>query len=103
MGSGIAQVMAAAGHETLLFDADPHMVSKAKQGHNETMAKLVEKGKYTREKADTMLAAITYATHPNEFSECDLVIEAIVENLDIKQKLFNDIEKIVREDCVLAT
>ena len=103
MGSGIAQVMAAAGHDTLLFDADPRMVSKAKQGHIDTMGKLVEKSKYTREKADTVLSAIKYATHPNEFSDCDFVIEAIVENLDFKQKLFNDIEKIVREDCILAT
>jgi len=103
MGSGIAQVTATAGHETLLFDADPRMVSKAKQGHAETMAKLVEKGKITRESADKVLAAIKYATHPNEFSDCDYVIEAIVENLDFKQKLFNDIEKIVGEDCILAT
>ena len=103
MGSGIAQVTATSGHETLLFDADPRMVSRAKQGHSDTMNKLVEKGKLSRETANQILASITYATHPNEFSECDFVIEAIVENLDFKQKLFNDIEKIVDEDCILAT
>ena len=103
MGSGITQVAATAGLETLLFDADPGMVSKAKQGHSDTMKKLVEKGKVTRESADKVLASISYAKHPSEFSECDFVIEAIVENLDFKQKLFNDIEKIVDEDCILAT
>lgn len=103
MGSGIAQVTAAAGHETLLFDADPQMISKARKSHADTMAKLVEKGKITNEKASQVLSSIHYATHPGEFSECGMVIEAIVENLDIKQKLFNDIEKIVDADCILAT
>ena len=103
MGSGIAQVFAANGHETLLFDADPQMVSKAKKGHNETMSKLVEKGKISKEIADKTLANLRYIASPGEFSECGLVIEAIIENLDIKQKLFNDIEKIVDEDCILGT
>jgi 3-hydroxybutyryl-CoA dehydrogenase len=103
MGSGISQVTANAGHETLLFDADPKMVSRAKQGHADTMEKLVGKGKISRESADKTLASIAYASHPAEFTGCDFVIEAIVENLDFKQKLFNDIEKIVDEDCILAT
>ncbi len=103
MGSGIAQVAAAASHDTFLFDADPGMISKAKKGHAETMSKLVEKGKITRTEADKILSRIRYASSPGEFSECGLVIEAIVENLDIKQKLFNDIEKIVDKDCILAT
>lgn len=103
MGSGIAQVFAAAGHETLLFDADPQMVSKAKKGHSETMSKLVEKGKISREIADKILSQIRYIASPGEFSECGLLIEAIVENKDIKQKLFNDIEKIVDDDCIIGT
>ncbi|MCX6274263.1 MAG: 3-hydroxyacyl-CoA dehydrogenase NAD-binding domain-containing protein [Bacteroidetes bacterium] len=103
MGSGIAQVFAANGHETLLFDADPQMVSKAKKGHSETMSKLVEKGKISKEVADKTLSHLKYIASPGEFSECGLVIEAIIENLDIKQKLFNDIEKIVDEDCILGT
>ena len=103
MGSGIAQVAAAANHETLLFDAHPQMIAKAKKGHADTMTKLVEKGKLSKDAADKILSMIRYVSSPNEFSECGLVIEAIVENLDIKQKLFNDIEKIVDGDCILAT
>ncbi|CAN5648640.1 hypothetical protein BH11BAC1_BH11BAC1_24740 [soil metagenome] len=103
MGSGIAQVAATANHETFLFDADPGMIVKAKKGHTDTMSKLVEKGKITRNNADEILSKIRYASSPGEFSDCGLVIEAIVENLDIKQKLFNDIEKIVDKDCILAT
>ena len=63
----------------------------------------VEKGKMTMNDADQLLSRIHYASSAGEFSECGLVIEAIVENLDIKQKLFNDLEKIVDEDCILAT
>ena len=103
MGSGIAQVAASAGHETLLLDADPQMVAKAKKGLSETMSKLVEKGKISRVTADKTLSLISYPGAPNDFSDCDLVIEAIVENLDIKRKLFNDLEKIVGEDCILGT
>jgi 3-hydroxybutyryl-CoA dehydrogenase len=103
MGSGIAQVAAAAGHETLLFDADPQMLSKAKSGYADTMSRLVGKGKITPEAADRLMSLITFAGSPAEFAGCDLVIEAIIENLDIKQKLFNDIEKIVDADCILAT
>jgi 3-hydroxybutyryl-CoA dehydrogenase len=76
MGSGIAQVFAANGHETLLFDADPQMSSKAKKGHTESMSKLVERGKISKEIADKTLSHLKY---------------------------FNDIEKIVDEDCILGT
>lgn len=103
MGTGIAQVAAAAGHETLLFDADPRMLEKAKGSLIGIMDKLAEKGKISREKAGSILSSITYASSPREFGGCDLLIEAIVENLDIKRKLFNDIEKIVDAGCILAT
>ncbi len=103
MGSGIAQVAATAGHETFLFDADPQMVSRAKKGHEDIMQKLIEKGKLSKDAATGILSKIRYASAPAEFADCGMVIEAIVENLDIKQKLFNDIEKIVDSDCILAT
>ena len=89
--------------ETVLFDADPQMVSKAKKTHEETMARLAEKGKISGEKAASTLSLIQYASSPGDFADCGLVIEAIVENLDIKQKLFNDLEKIVDQHCILGT
>lgn len=103
MGSGIAQVAAQAGHETLLFDTDPQMVAKARKSHESAMAKLVEKGRMTKEATEKVLSGIRYITAPHEFEGCGLVIEAVIENLEVKQKLFNDVEKIVDEDCVLAT
>ena len=103
MGSGIAQVAAQAGHETLLFDADPRMADKARKGHELTMGKLVEKGKLTQDAASGILSSIRYASAPHEFEGCGMVIEAIVENLEVKQKVFNDVEKIVDKDCILAT
>ena len=103
MGSGIAQVAAQAGHETYLYDLDAVMVAKARETHKQTMIKLVEKGKLSKEKADSVLSNLRYISHPNELGACGLVIEAVVENLDIKKKLFNDLEKIVDADCILAT
>ena len=103
MGSGIAQVIASANHDTLLYDADPQMIAKAKMSHATTIARLAEKGKITRTEGEKLLSLIQYIPTPNQFSDCDLVIEAIIENLDIKQKLFNDIEKIVDAGCILAT
>src|SRR6188768_205407 len=103
MGSGIAQVAAQSGHETLLFDTDPQMVEKARKGHETALAKLVEKGRMTKEAAEKVLSCIRYITAPHAFEGCGLVIEAVIENLEVKQKLFNDIEKIVEQDCVLAT
>ena len=103
MGSGIVQVMAAARHETILYDTDPAMLEKAKKGHAATFQKLVEKGKLTAADSSAISSLIKYASAAKDFSECDMVIEAIVENLDVKQKLFNDIEKVVDDECILAT
>ena len=103
MGSGIAQVAAQAGHDVLLYDADPAMTQKAKSGHAGVFNRLVEKGKLSKNEADKVVAAIRYIDSPGEFEGCGLVMEAVVENLDIKQKIFNDIEKIVGRHCVLGT
>jgi 3-hydroxybutyryl-CoA dehydrogenase len=103
MGSGIAQVAAQAGHDVYIYDADPAMTERARNSHSTMFAKLVEKGKISAADATTIQAAIRYAKTPGELEGCGLVIEAIIENLDIKQKLFNDMEKIVDANCVLAT
>jgi 3-hydroxybutyryl-CoA dehydrogenase len=103
MGSGIAQVAAAAGHETVLFDVDPAMVERARQGHRKTLDMLVEKGKMTQQAAVALQSCLIYAESHNQLADCGLVIEAIVENLEVKQKLFNDMEKLVGSDCILAT
>ena len=103
MGSGIAQVAASAGHSTILFDVDPAVLKKAEAALKSLFDKLIEKGKYTRDQADQLLHRISFSTTMNDFHSCELVMEAIIEKLEVKQSVFSQLEKIVSESCVLAT
>lgn len=103
MGSGIAQVAAQAGHITFLFDTRKDAVDKAIATLGKTFDKLVEKGKLTAEKAAEILSRIKPATDLKELAGCGLVIEAIIEDLGIKKKLFAELETVLGPDAVLAT
>ncbi|MBS1637239.1 MAG: 3-hydroxybutyryl-CoA dehydrogenase [Bacteroidetes bacterium] len=103
MGSGIAQVAATSGHKTIIYDNNPAAIEKARNGLNASLDKLVEKQKISREKADSILANTSYCSSLQELKSCDLIIEAIVENIDIKQKVFAETEALVSKTCVLAT
>ncbi len=103
MGAGIAQVAATAGHQVIVYDNNQAALDKAKVNLNATLKKLVEKQKLTDEKAKTISANTQFASDLNQFKNCGLIIEAIVENIDVKQKLFSDLEAIVAADCVLAS
>lgn len=103
MGSGIAQVAAQAGHTTYLYDTRKEAVEKAMAGVHKTFEKLVEKGKVGRTDADATLARIKPATDLKELSGCGLVIEAIIEDIGIKKKLFAELDAIVPADATLAT
>ncbi len=101
MGSGIAQVVAMAGHTVVVFDANAAALDKAKASLTATINKLAEKGKITN--ADEVLSRFTYAADMAAFADCGLIIEAIIENLDIKKKVFADVEAVVSASCILAT
>jgi len=103
MGAGIAQVAATAGHSVLVYDNNSKSLEKAQAGLKSSLAKLVEKQKISEEQSQNISKNINFVSDLNTFSKCNLVIEAIVENLEIKQKVFSDLEKIVAADCVLAT
>lgn len=103
MGSGIAQVAAQAGHTTFLFDTRKEALDKAVATLGKTFDKLVEKGKLTVEKATEIRARIKPATELKELAGCGLVIEAIIEDLSIKKKLFAELESLLSADAVLAT
>ena len=103
MGAGIAQVAATAGHQVIVFDTNHAALEKAKLNLESTLKKLVEKQKLTDEKAKSISLNTLYASDLNQFKDCGLIIEAIVENIDVKQKLFSDLERIVSDDCILAT
>lgn len=103
MGAGIAQIAAAAGHTVKLYDTRPEVVEKAIAGIRKTFGMLAEKGRMKPEEADAAGGRLQAASDLDDLADAKLVIEAIVENLDVKRQLFADLEKVVAEDCILAT
>lgn len=103
MGAGIAQVSAAAGHKTFIFDSNKKQLQSAKYGHEKILQKLVEKGKINEAKKNDIVSNFCYEDTLETFKDCGLIIEAIVENLEVKQNLFCQLEKIIDSSCILAT
>jgi len=103
MGAGIAQVAAQAGNNVVVIDTNETVLNKAKHSLQNTLSKLTEKGKLSAEKAASIFSLISWELSINTLNESDLVIEAIVERLDIKQTLFTELENIVSEQCILAS
>ena len=103
MGRGIAQIAAQAGSTVRLYDTQPDAVAKAREALSAQWDKLVDKGRLTREQADSHVSRVPPAATLADLADCDLVIEAIVERLDVKQTLFAELEGIVRPDAILAT
>lgn len=103
MGAGIAQVAATSGHSTILLDTNSTVLKKAEDSLKATFVKLVEKGKYTTEQASEIIKRIKFSSALMDFGKCDLIIEAIVEDLAVKQSVFAEIESIVSDDCIIAS
>lgn len=103
MGSGIAQVFAQYGHPVVLYDTNKEALDRSKQNLAKTFEKLVAKEKYTAEKAYEIQNNIEYADSLTAFVSIDLMIEAIIENLDIKKSVFKQVEEIVSDECILAS
>lgn len=103
MGSGIAQVAATAGHNVLVYDTNAEVLEKAATNLKTTLLKLVEKQKLSAEKSSNIINAVKYTSDLSLFKDCGLVIEAIVENLEVKKNVFSNLEKIVADSCVLAS
>jgi 3-hydroxybutyryl-CoA dehydrogenase len=103
MGSGIAQVAATAGCAVMVFDTNPTALEKSKNMLEDTLSKLVEKGKIESAEKSFIQSNISYTNDLKTLATVDLVIEAIVENLEIKRKLFADLETIVAPETILAS
>ena len=101
MGAGIAQVAAMAGHSVVLYDTNTEALEKAKTNLQNIFKKLQEKGKIAD--ANELLQRFHFADDIKDLAPCKLVIEAIIEKLEIKKSVFAEVEKIVSDDCVLAT
>lgn len=102
MGQGIAQVCAMAGYKTILYDIDSALVQKALSSIQQNLDYAISKGKLGVERKSSILENLSLANHLSEL-KVDLAIEAVVEKLDIKQRLFAELEKINKGNCILAT
>lgn len=103
MGSGIAQVAATAGCEVKIYDTNLDALAKSKSNLENTLSKLVEKSKIDEHEKSRIENNISYAHTLGELSHSDLVIEAIIENMEIKRKLFSELENYVSPETILAS
>ena len=103
MGRGIAQIAAQAGIRVLLYDALPGAARSAHATIGATLAKLAEKGKITASALADACARLEVISHQQQLAPAQVVIEAIVENLEVKRQVFKQLEEIVAADCILAT
>jgi 3-hydroxybutyryl-CoA dehydrogenase len=102
MGQGIAQVCAMAGYKTIIYDIQPSLLQKALTSIQQNLDSAIAKGKLTDEKKSSILGNLSLANNLSEL-KVDLVIEAVVEKLEVKQQLFAELEKINNGNCILAS
>jgi len=103
MGRGIAQMAAQAGSNVLLYDSKPGAADAARSALQTTWQTLAAKGRIDLTKADAYLGQVRAVDNLAALSCCDLVIEAVVEQMEVKRQLFAELERVVRPDAVLAT
>ncbi len=103
MGRGIAQIAAQAGIRVLLFDALHGSAASARETVVATLAKLAGKGKISAEALAAATAKLEVVPRLDELASAQVIVEAIVENLDVKKQLFQQLEDIIAADCILAT
>jgi 3-hydroxybutyryl-CoA dehydrogenase len=103
MGSGIAQVAAKAGHEVVLFDTNVEALELSKTKLAKILARLLEKNRMTALETEALKSRISYATRLESLADSGLIIEAIVENLEVKKGVFTALEPLVSVDCIMAS
>jgi 3-hydroxybutyryl-CoA dehydrogenase len=103
MGAGIAQIAIAAGHETVGREVEMSFGERGRDTIERYLARGVQKGRLTAEERDAALGRLTLTTELADLADCDLVVEAIVEELEPKRELFAELDRITRPDAVLAS
>ncbi|MFG2398167.1 3-hydroxyacyl-CoA dehydrogenase family protein [Streptomyces lydicus] len=103
MGSGIAQVSAQAGWDVVLRDVTDEALARGKGGIETSYEKFVSKGKLTAADAEQALARITTTTDLEAAADADIVVEAVFERIDVKREIFQTLDKLVKEEAVLAS
>ena len=103
MGNGIAQACAAAGYQVTLIDVVPGQLERALASINKSVGKLHSKGRLTDEQREAALANITTASEVTAAADADLVVEAVVESLEIKERVFAELDECTRPEVILAS
>ncbi|GGK68434.1 3-hydroxyacyl-CoA dehydrogenase NAD-binding domain-containing protein [Rufibacter glacialis] len=103
MGAGIAQVIATAGHKVHLLDKNAQALERAQQQIRKALGKMSSKGRISEIDVMDISDRLHFTESYQDFGDCDLVVEAVVEDLQVKQNLFREVEMIVPQDCILAT
>jgi 3-hydroxybutyryl-CoA dehydrogenase len=103
MGSGIAEVAAKAGYEVVLRSRKQETADAMRAGMEKSLNKQVERGKLDAETAAEVLGRVTATDHLGALVDCDLVIESVVEDLEVKRALFAELDSICGDDAILAT
>jgi len=103
MGSGIAQVAATSGCKVKLYDTNQIALDKSKAALEKVLSRLIEKGRIDSEEKSRIQGNISYVNTLKELHDSNLTIEAIIENLEIKHKVFSELETYVADDCIIAS
>jgi len=103
MGSGIAQVCAQSGYQTVVSEINDDLLNKGLGMLKSNLARNVEKGKLPAQERDAILGRLKGTTKMADFAGCDLVIEVVVENMELKKKIFTDLDKICPPHAILAS
>lgn len=103
MGSGIAQAFAVKGHEVIIRDIKDEFVDRGLAGINKSLSKQVDKGRMTQEQMEDILKRISGTTDLNLAEDCDLVVEAAIENMEIKKQIFGELDKICKPETILSS
>jgi len=103
MGQGIAQIASTNKHEVYLYDAFPDQLGKAKHALRKILQRQVEKERMSQDEVDGIMDRIHFVEDLTNYDQCRLVIEAVIEDLEVKKDVFQRLEGIVSRDCILAT
>jgi 3-hydroxybutyryl-CoA dehydrogenase len=103
MGSGITQVCAQAGYQVIVSEINSELLNKGLASINSRLSRDVEKGRLSPQDKDSTLKRITGTTDTRDFADRDLVVEAAIENMDLKKKIFAELDKVCPKHTILAT
>ncbi len=103
MGAGIVQVCAQSGYQVVVSEINDELLNKGLALINSVLTKSVDKGKISQQDKDSTLARIKGTTNTKDFSDCDLTIEVAIENMDLKKRIFAELDKICPSHTILAT